>query len=94
MLQLVRVVCDHAKDAQYNDHTRKALLEGLFDLADCCIADLKEQQFGDSERRPYTELELIKDFAESALRGEGSEQVFYRIGDCVYRITPLPDEPT
>ena len=83
---------DHALREEYNDHTRRALLEGLYGLSDCCITHLKEESFGDGEGRPYSELQLMKDFAEEGLRSGDFSQAFCHIKDCHFRVIPLPPE--
>jgi hypothetical protein len=87
-LQLIRVACDHQHE--YNDHTRKALLTGIYELADSCVGALPNQDDRGDYGRARRELELLKDFSETGLQSGDLATAFVHVRDTILRVMP-PD---
>lgn len=90
-LQLIRVACDHQHE--YNDYTRKALLTGIYELADSCVGALPNQDDRGDYGRARRELELLKDYSETGLQSGDLATAFVHVQDTILRVMP-PDEGT
>jgi hypothetical protein len=93
LLLLIRVACENYYRESYNDHTRKQILSGIYDLADVLQEDLESPEFQKLGDHARSEIQLIQDYAEAGLTGKYPiRDAIPRIVDCTDRAIPLPPD--
>lgn len=71
----------------------KALLEGLYEMADSCQEALKDRQRSPSEEKAIRELEVMKLRAEAALqKNDFSNPVFQGINEAAMKAMVFREE--
>lgn len=56
---LIEMVCEH--QVSCNDHTRRLLLTGISEFAQCCVRSIQSDKNREKYGRAESELELIRD---------------------------------
>jgi hypothetical protein len=93
LLLLIRVACDNFYRAEYNDDLRKEILVGIYWVADAILENLQSLPDHKAYDHADSEIRLIQDYAEGALKGERSiRETISLILDCTWRAIPLPPE--
>jgi hypothetical protein len=86
---LIEAVCENHQ--RYNEHCRRLLLTGIYELADSAaeaIAEMKDANF----EHGRAEIELMREAAEKGLKAGDIGEAFKEIHHCCQRAISLPGD--
>ena len=75
----------------YSTATRRAVLEGIFELADDCREEFAARPDAADSQMAHTSLSLVQLFASDALKSGKLEEGFRLVGECFWPISALSD---
>jgi hypothetical protein len=92
-LVLIDFVCRHrSADPPCNDHTRRELLFAISEVADSCVEAIQAMDPSRDTEKCRSEIDLVRDFVEEALKTGNLEYAFQNIQGVSLRATGCPED--